>query len=323
MTKKFSKDQPLLVLSIGTRILVKDVMDQYLRSLGEVKTYYASKLSSAIESFHDKRPMVIFCEQSFAEGSAVEFIEAIGGLDSAGERYFVLATEEKPTDAVVALAMEKGIDELLVKPFAIDNILQIMDRYVEKRAMAALDWVVDLRAAKKSFSEKRFQEADELYGAAAKKYWHNGAVLLDSAEYFLRRQQSQKSLPLLEKVLQDSPEQIRALHLHGCVLRRLGRLSEAARQLTRANESSPLNIMRNVELAECYLAMGEEQITTALKSESESSTLILRRAQYQLLRREFGSLVTYLDSKRAFLSDAGKKEAEAYVSLAKKLGGLK
>jgi len=323
MTKKFSKDQPLHVLSIGTRILVKDVMDQYLRSLGEVKTYYASKLSSAVESFRDKRPTVIFCEQSFAEGSAVEFMEAIGGLDSAGELYFVLATEERPSDPLVALAMEKGIDELLVKPFAIDNILQIMDRYIEKRGMAALDWVNDLRAAKRAFREKRFQEADELYGAAAKKHWHSGAVLLDAADFFLRRQQPQKSLPLLEKVLQESPEQTRALHLHGCVLRRLGRLAEAARQLTRANEASPLNVLRNVELAECHLAMGEEQIAMALRSESESSSLILRRAQYQLIRREFASLVIYLDSKRAFLSDAGKKEAEGYVSLAKKLGGLK
>ena len=32
MTKIFAKDQPLHVLSIGNRILVKDVMDQYRRS---------------------------------------------------------------------------------------------------------------------------------------------------------------------------------------------------------------------------------------------------------------------------------------------------
>ena len=323
MTKKFTKDQPVHVLSIGTRILVKDVMDQYLRSLGEVKTYYASKLSSAIESFQEKRPAVVFCERNFAEGSAVEFIEAIGGLDCTGERYFILATEEQASDDVVALAMEKGIDEILVKPFTTDNILQIMERFIEKRGMGELEWAVELRTAKKAFLEKRFQESDDLFGALAKKHWHNGGVLLDAAEYFLRRQQPQKSLPLLEKVLQESPEQVRALHLHGCVLRRLGRFSEAARQLTKANQQSPLNTVRNTELAECYLALAEEQISFALKSESESSSLILRRAQYQLLRREYGALVSYLDSKRAFLSEAGKKEAEAYVALAKKLGGLK
>jgi len=322
-TKKFSKEHPVQVLSIGTRILIKDVMDTYLRTLGEVKTYYASKLTSAIESYAEKRPAVIFCEYAFPEGGALEFIEAIGGLDTSADRYFVLACEEAASDALVALATEKGMDEILVKPFSTDNILQIMDRYLEKRAQAGLDWVKELRTAKTSYLEKRFQEADELYGAAAKKHWNNSGVLLDCAEYFLRRQQPQKCLPLLEKVLQESPEHVRALHLHGCTLRRLGRFQESAKQLMRANLISPLNTVRSMELAETFLSLGEEQIVLALKAESESTALILRRAQYQLLKREYAALVTYLDSKRAYLSEAGKKEAEAYSVLAKKLGGLK
>jgi len=322
MTKKFTKEKPVSVLGIGTRILIKDVMDQYLRSLGEVKTFYASKLSTAVESYAEKRPSVIFCELSFPEGSALEFMEAIGGLDTASDRYFVLAAEAA-SDDLVALAMEKGIDEILVKPFATDHILQIMERYLEKRAMGNVDWVQELRAARTAFLEKRFQEADELYGQVAKKHWHNSGVLLDCAEYFLRRQQPQRSLPLLEKVLNESPENVRAMHLQGCTLKRLGRFAEAARALTRASGLSVLNTVRNVELADTYVAMAEEQVQLALKAESESSALILRRAQYQLLRRDYGSLVTYLDSKRAFLSEAGRKEAEAYVAMAKKLAGLK
>src|SRR5262249_49794584 len=155
----------------------------------------------------------------------LEFIEAIGGLDAASDRYFVLAAEAV-NDDLVALAQEKGIDEILVKPFSLDNILQIMDRFLEKRASSVKEeWAKELRTAKTSLAEKRFQESDELFGAAAKKHWHNSAVLLDCAEHFLRRQQPQKALPLLEKVLNESPEHVRALHLHGCVLKRLGRFS--------------------------------------------------------------------------------------------------
>jgi hypothetical protein len=127
----------------------------------------------------------------------------------------------------------------------------------------------------------------------------------------------------MEKVLQDSPDHVRALHIYGCALRRVGRLADAAKQLSRANNASPLNSIRNVELAETYIAMAEEQVGVALKSDSESASLIMRRAQYLLLRKDFASLVTYLDSKRAYLSEAAKKEAEAYTVLAKKLGGLK
>lgn len=322
MNKKIPKDQPVHVLSIGTKILVKDVMDQYLRTLGEVKTFYASKLSVAVEAYRDKRHSVIFCEQSFPEGSALEFIEQIGGLDSASDRYFVLAAESA-SDDLVALAMEKGIDEILVKPFATDHIMQIMERYLEKRALTDVDWMVDLRAAKKSYLEKRFQEAEELYGSAAKKHWHNSAVLLDCAEFFIMRSQPQKAVPPLEKVLGDSPDHVRGMHLYGQALRKLGRLQESAKNLLRASTFSPLNSVRNIELAEVYIMMAEEQVAAAMKIEDESSSLIIRKAQYQLLRKDYASLVTYLDAKKPFLSEQGKKEADAYIALGKKFAGLK
>jgi CheY-like chemotaxis protein len=322
MDKKILKGQAVNVLSIGTRILVKDVMDQYLRSLGEVKTFYASKLSTALESFRDKQHEIIFCEQTFSEGSALEFIEAIGGLDLASDRYFILAVENA-SEPSLALAMEKGIDEVLVKPFATDHILQIVERYLDKRAMVALDWVKDLRAARKAHHEKRFQEAEELYGQAAKTHWQNNGVLLDCAEFFIGRNQAQKAVPLLEKVLGESPDHVRLLHLYGQAMRRVGRLQEAAKHFSRANSLSPLNSIRNVELAETYIQMAEEQIQLAQKTENESSSLILRKAQYQLVRKDYGALVTYLDAKRSYLSESGKKEADGYVSLAKKLAGLR
>ncbi len=323
MNKKlFTKEQPLHVLSIGTRILVKDVMDQYLRSLGEVKTYYASKLSVAVQSFNDKRPAVIFCEQSFPEGSALEFIEAIGGLDSAGDLYFVLAVEGI-TEALVALATEKGVDEILVKPFAIGGILQIMERFTAKRVLSEHDWMKDIRAGKTAYLEKRFQEAEELYGAVARKYPKNSRALLDCADFFLRRQQPGKALSLLEAVHNESPDHVRTLHLYGCALRRLGRFQEAAEKHIRASSLSPANSMRNIELADTYIAMAEEQVLHALKSESESSALILRRAQFQLIRKDYGALITYLDSKRAYLSEAGRKEAENLLALARKFAGLR
>jgi len=322
MNKKIPKDQPVHVLSIGTKILVKDVMDQYLRTLGEVKTFYASKLSVAVENFREKRHAVIFCEQSFPEGSALEFIDLIGGLDTASDRYFVLAAESA-SDELVALAMEKGIDEILVKPFATENIMQIMDRYLEKRALSTEEWVVDLRNAKTSYLEKRFQEAEELYGLTAKKHWHNSGVLLDCADFFISRNQPQKAMPRLEKVLQEAPDHVRALHLHALAYKKLGRFQEAAREFHRAISFSPLNSVRNIELADTYVAMAEEQVLLAQKTESESSSLIIRKAQYQLLRKDYASLVNYLDAKKPYLSESGKKEADNYISLAKKLGGLR
>lgn len=319
---KIPKDDPIQVLSIGTKILLKDVMDTYLRSLGEVKTFYAYKLSTAIETFQEKRPNIIFCEQSFPEGSALELIQFIGGLHPSGDHYFVLATETASNE-LVSLAVEKGIDEILVKPFATDNIHQIVERYFEKRALGNQPWVQDLRVARRSLLEKRFQEAEELMAAAARKYPENVNVMMECADFFLSRNYPQQAHGLLERILRDSPDNTRALHLMGLALRRMGRLQEAAERFLKASSLSPLNSLRNSELAETYVQMAEEQVQLALKSESENSSLILARAKYQLVRKDYAALVSYLDVKRAFLSDSMKKEADVFVAVAKKLGGIK
>ena len=319
---KIPKDKPVQVLSIGTKILLKDVMDQFLRSLGEVKTYYASKMTMAVESYNEKRPNIIFCEHGFPEGSALEFIQYIGGLDPSGDQYFVLAVEEQK-DELMALAIEKGIDEILVKPFSIDTIQQIVERYFEKRNLEQEDWVRDLRVAKRSLYEKRFQESEELHAAAARKYPNNSSVLLECGEFFLRRNNPQMAYPLLETVVKESPENVRGLHLIGSTMKKLGRFREAVAAFNKANDLSPLNSLRMVELAETYVFMAEDQITSALKAETENSNLILTKAKYQLLRRDYVNLVVYLDAKRAFLNEAAKKEADNISLLAKKIGGIR
>lgn len=322
MTKKIPKEKAIQVLSIGTKILMKDVMDTYLRSLGEVKTFYAHKLSTALETYKEKKPQIIFCEQSFPEGSALEFIRAIGELHFSGDQYFVLATES-PSDDLVSLAVEKGIDEILVKPFSTENIHQIVERYLEKSAMSELDWVKELRAARQSHRENRFQEAEELYVLTARKFPGNANVLLESGEFFLNRGNYKQAHSLIEGVVKESPDNVRALHLMGSALKKMGHFNEAALKFLRASSLSPMNSLRNTELAETYLHMAEEQIQAALKNENEHPGLILSKAKYQLVRKDYSALVSYLDAKRSYLGDAGKKEADTLVAIAKKLGGIK
>jgi CheY-like chemotaxis protein len=319
---KISKDDPLHVLSVGTRILLKDVMDTYLRSLGEVKTFYAKKLSTAAETYQEKRPKVIFCEQSFAEGGALDMVRAIGGLPCSGEQYFVLAVESL-SDDVVSLAMESGMDEVLVKPFSTESIRAIVERYFEKRAGLNQDWAKELGVARQTLREKRFLEAEVLMDAAAKKFAGNASVAIEAAEFFLERNQAAKAAALLEGVLAVSPENVRALNLLGLSSKKQGHHKRALDFFLKASALSPLNSQRNADTAETYLLLAEDQIQQALRNDNEHSSLILARAQFLLVRKDYAALVTYLDNKRSFLSEAAKKEADNLIAAAKKLGGIR
>src|SRR3989344_5478059 len=110
-------DRSLSILNIGTEILVKDVMDQYLRSLGDIKTYYASSMGVAIDTFRRQKINVVFSELGFKAGSAEEFIKEIGGLDISTDLFFVLASSQDSKE-IRFLQKELNIDEFLLKPFS-------------------------------------------------------------------------------------------------------------------------------------------------------------------------------------------------------------
>lgn len=319
---KIPKDNPLHVLNIGTKILLADVMDQYLRSLGEVKTYYVAKQSNATQNFQEKKPNIIFCEYTFQEGSAIEFIEKIGGLNASRDLYFVLAVEETTND-IVSLAIEKGVDEILVKPFSTENISQIVERYFEKKNNNDSAWAAKLRTGWQALDEKRFQEAEEIFAACAKENMDNIPALIECADFFLSRKNNSIAAQIADRILDRAPDNIRAMHISGLAYKRGGKTRDAVAKFERANSVSPLNTVRHMELADAYLMLAEEEVLSALKAESENSTLILLRARYQILRKDYAGAVVYLDAKKSFMSESGKKEAEMLSAVAKKLGGIK
>lgn len=319
---KIKKDQAINILNVGTKILLKDVMDQYLRSLGEVKTYYASKLSMAVESAVEKKPQIIFCERFFPDGGALDFIHAIGGLSRSADQYFVLATEE-PSDELVALAVEMNVDEILVKPFSIDNIHQIVERYLEKKAGLNAEWCQDLRKAREADQAKRFQEAEELYAGFAEKHSSNIGILVEASEFFCGRRNYAMSAQIAERALKISPSNVPALNVLGLCYKKSGKFREALDYFSRAQALSPLNNLRNLEVADVHFQLADEQVSLAQKGDDENSNLIMLKAKIMYLRKEYSAAVTYMDAKRPYLSEMGKKEADNLSAICKKFGGLK
>lgn len=318
----FAKKTPINILNIGTRILLKDVMDQYLRSLGDIRTYYASKLSVAVESFRQHSIQIVFCEEFFPEGSALDFIEAIGGLSVCADRYFVLATETQ-SDELVSLAMEKSIDEILVKPFATEDITKIIERYFEKKEALKKDWCKDLNKAITANEQKRFQEAGGLFSGLLSKYPDNMPLLLEAAGFFYGQNRTEEATRVLEKVLAVNPSNAKALHLQGLCFKRVGKFKEALDNFYQSNQVSPMNSHRYADIVDTLLQMADERSAYALKSDAENSALILARLKIMVIRREYRQAVQYMETRRSIISEQDRKEVDIYLALAKKMAGLK
>jgi response regulator of citrate/malate metabolism len=318
----FTKKNPINILNIGTRILLKDVMDQYLRSLGEIRTYYASKLNVAVESYRQHEMQIVFCEEYFSEGSALDFIEEIGGLNVCADRYFVLATESQ-SDELVSLAMEKNIDEILVKPFATEDVTKIIERYLEKKENLKKDWCADLSKAIQTNEQKRFQEATVLFRGLISKYPDNMPLLLEAAYFFYGQNKTEESFRILEKILSVNPSSARGLHLQGLCLKRTARFKEALDAFYQSNQVSPMNSHRYMDIVDTLLQMADERSAHALKADAENSALILARLKIMVIRREYGPAMQYMETRKNLLSESDRKEADVYLAVSRKMSGVK
>ena len=314
--------QELSILNIGTKILIKDVMDQYLRSLGGVKTFYASKLEFALETLKKQRPQIVFCEQEFMDGTALDIVHEMGGLSPSADRYFVLAVESSEK-SVLSLVEELGIDELLVRPFSIADLQKIVERYRTKVKLLQGPWVQELRMARNSLDSKRFKEAEEIYGRALNRYPNNMSVVVEVAEYYLSSGVGDKALDLAESILQEQENNLRASQIKGASLVLLGKNREALNTFLQLDEQSPLNWRRKMEIANLYLGFAKSTLDVALRIELASSELIMAHLRLLLAKRDYVTLIALLSKQHQKLTEKDRKEAEYFALACKKIVGLK
>src|SRR5690349_2703620 len=116
------------VLNVGTKILLKDTMDQYIRTLGDYKTHYAPNMTSALRIFSENTIHIVITEVNLEDGSAYRLLQSLGGVASELEDLFVVIAIEERSDALMALAYELEAHSVLIKPFAAADLKTQVER---------------------------------------------------------------------------------------------------------------------------------------------------------------------------------------------------
>jgi len=317
-----NKDAVVGVLNIGTEILTKDVMDQFLRSLGGIKTYYASKLSVAIETYVSKQISVVFCENEFTNGTIQSFLNQIGGIDPSDPKYIVLATKGASPE-LEALRKELNIHEILLKPFSTEDVHALIKRALQKVHGTPVDWELDLRVARDAEKNKRFQMADQQFHAMVKKYPNQPQALYELANYFMRAGRLDICEELVERAIMIDPNSARAISLMGSILKKKGNMVLGLQYLEEAQSISPLNSQRSYEIAECKILMAEEQLRKAITYDPYNSANHLLYIKLLTNRGQYAAAIKHVEAKSEFFNESDKREADVYVAISKKLGGIR
>lgn len=314
-------DVTISILNIGTAVMVRDVMDQHLRTLGDVRTYYASNLNHALQSYSERHLDLVFCELTFPGGSAEEFIRRIGGMDVTDNMYFAVCTSQEESVAQ-ALATELNIDSVLMSPFSTKDIVARVEAMMQKRGRDRSGWIDQLLEAKLAAKNKRFQEAKTLFRELVKNHPANEEILLGAAKFFFSIPEYDNAAQVLSMAIALNPASLRAKTLFGLLAAKKGDFAEGLRILEECQKVSPLCTGRAMEIANCYTSMALRQARSALDMNNASAVAILSSIKYLTNLGRYTEAVTMYEKNRDHLIGDEKREAEYYTAISKKLGNI-
>lgn len=314
-------DLSLSLLNIGTAVLVRDVMDQHLRSMGDIRTHYASNLNFALQTYSEKHLDMVFCELTFPGGSAEEFIRRIGGLDTTDNVYFVISTSQDVAHAR-ALASELGVDSILPAPFSTNDIIDRVAQALKKKERNRTHWIDQLLEAKLSAKNMRVQEARAQFKELLKNHPTNEDILLEAAKFYIQLPDYDLAAQTIAAAIAANPQSIRARSMFGTLSIRKGDFDDGLKLLEEAQSQSPFNTGRMLEIGAAYVQMALRQCRRALDLNDCSTPAIVTSVKCQtMLGRYKDAIATYERFKDRLYGDE-RRECEYYVVISKKLGNI-
>lgn len=309
------------ILNVGTKILAKDVMDQYLRTLGDFRTHYAQNMSAALRVFGETNIQVLITEVDLPDGSAYRLVKELGGDKGLSDLYIILALESR-SEPFLNLATEIEANAVMIKPFSAQELKTQIERYQAWKAMPKEPWVTLVEEAKMAVRDRRYRDAEIHLLDAIKVSPLNPGPHYKAGLYFLEKQDLGVAEKLLKKAIELKADYVPAMATLGRLYLQKRDLGKAEEMLSKAHAISPLNPDRLSDLVRMYLEQAVDICKTSLRVDPSEQAARLMLGKLKALQKDYVSCVQELEKVLPDLRDSARTEAQTFMALARKLGGI-
>lgn len=311
------------VLSVGTRVLLKDVMDQCVRSMGNFRTHYAPTMQSALRAFSENSVQIMISEIELVDGSAYRLIQSLGGAAGGDDDLYTVVALEEKSDALVKLAAEIEAHYVLIKPITASHIEKMIQAYQTWKSSPKEPWQALLIEGGYSAREKKFREAEAKFLEALKIAPTNPVPYYKVGQYYLSKPDPVMAEKLLKKAVELKPDYVQAISALGLLWLNRREIEKADEYLKKAQQLSPLNPDRFSDLVRLNLERCAELCRSAMRLDPSNIKAQFHLGRVLALQKDYMGVVRELEKLTVQLSDDMKTEAMTFVALAKKLGGLR
>ena len=327
LNSHLEQDPSTCVLNVGTKILRKDLMDQFIRTLGDYKTYYAANMSWALRTLNEKRIDIIICEAELENGGSAYRLRQLMPFE-ASQIYTIVALDEdastKNHAGFKALAEEIDANAVIASPFNAEHIRSHFALYHLWVKEQAEPWRAQLRKAMEYHQAKLDQQATRSFLNSIQAAPGNAIPLCKAGIYFIGKSEFVMAEKYLKEALALRPDYVQAMSVLGILYLSQGKLEESEKLLTTAQNLSPLNPDRLVKIGLLHLSRAVKSCRSSLNLDSSQTQARLTLAKFLIAQKDYVNALRELDTMllNHGLSENELKEVKGFSALARKLGGI-
>lgn len=307
LAARFKIPSPTQIDQNQTVLLVEDQQDQRL-----ILTHHLSKIGYKNVKQCSTGLDALDCVKSYTlpisvivasmEDKIMGAIDLLRELkDSADiKRPPFLISMHSPNKQKIMLATETGVDEILVKPYTLKDIVPKMQRAF-KFFHNPLNPEKVYELAKDYFRNEKFKEAKSIYTEIAKLTENAARPLVGLARIAIQEKDLDSALQHLESAEQRNQNYVHIFSTRGKIFLEQGKKQEAVDMFTKAIDMSPLNPMRYDDAATVLfeLRMYQESIkllSVAIKNELSFPKLHHYLSQAFYAEKDFKSAIRHIRS---------------------------
>lgn len=308
------------ILNVGTRILLKDSMDQLIRTLGDFKTYYASNMGMALKAHATHSPQIIISEVDYPDGCAYRLLKQLEWFPEMDKTYVILAIEEQRPE-LTALAEELEVHSVIIKPFNATDIKYELEKFQQWKKEARPKWHQLLRQGHIALGERRYKDAEQHYFDSLKADPNEHTSHLRVGQYYTSKLEFQIAEKFLKRSLELKPG-VESLSSLGSLYRKKKDYGLALEFFEKAHAICPLQPDRILEMIAVRSQLDIELCKDALKLDPGLGSARVMLSKLYALLQDYPSAVREGEIALSFVTPEQKSEAQTFIALARKLGSL-
>ena len=303
MPSRINTEEPLIVIEPQQEL--RAILVHHLKKIGfqnVIHTYNAYEAMSKM--FSTANISSVICNMELPLMSGIELLQELRETNELRRPPFTM-TISTPSKAHIMYALENGVDEILVKPYTLNDIApKLQSAFKKFYNPNNPERIYEL--SKFHLRKQDYEKAKIIYELLKKTNPESARPLVGIAKCYVYQDKISEALSTLDEAIAKNPYYVHAFSLKGEILFNQNDLQQGLENFKKAIQLSPLNPLRYEKTVDIILKLQKyddaiEILNLAIQNKLDFPPLYHSLSKLYYIKKDYKLAIKYI--KEALISE--------------------